>query len=332
MIFSIITPSYNQLDWLRLCIASVRDQVLPPTLDSHPPDVIIEHIIQDAGTPNIGTFAQELGAEFYLEGQLIYGANDGSADGLRVNSRSTDGRFIGYSLKIFSEKDAGMYDAVNRGFKRCSGDIVCYINCDEQLLEGALEKVHNFFGKNLSCEILSAGCLIVNTEGDLETVRPGLVPSLPHILTDHLPTLTASLFYRREVIKNNWNLFDSRYKDLADMLWVIDRLNEKRRFKRAAFYTSVFTDTGGNMNLLPNARSEASYIRSKVPSYFKKLKFLFVFRHRLTKLILGCYASFTLSYSIYTKATPSTRTNFKKHGRFGVWRSRLSPSALESDQ
>jgi len=24
--FSIITPSYNQIDWLRLCVASVRDQ------------------------------------------------------------------------------------------------------------------------------------------------------------------------------------------------------------------------------------------------------------------------------------------------------------------
>jgi len=27
MTFSIITPSYNQIDWLRLCVASVRDQV-----------------------------------------------------------------------------------------------------------------------------------------------------------------------------------------------------------------------------------------------------------------------------------------------------------------
>jgi len=27
LIFSIVTPSYNQLDWLRLCVASVREQL-----------------------------------------------------------------------------------------------------------------------------------------------------------------------------------------------------------------------------------------------------------------------------------------------------------------
>ena len=27
MTFSVVTPSFNQLDWLRLCVSSVRDQV-----------------------------------------------------------------------------------------------------------------------------------------------------------------------------------------------------------------------------------------------------------------------------------------------------------------
>src|SRR4249920_605055 len=39
MTFSIITPSYRQSDWLKLCIASVADQ-----------EVAAEHIIQDAGS------------------------------------------------------------------------------------------------------------------------------------------------------------------------------------------------------------------------------------------------------------------------------------------
>jgi len=151
-----------------------------------------------------------------------------------------------------------------------------------------------------------------------------LVPSLGHILTDHLPTLTASLFYRKEVIKNKWNLFDSRYKDLADMLWMIDRLAEKRLFKRASFYTSAFADTGQNMNLMPNARAEANYLQSKIPPYLKRLKFFYVIRHRLTKFLAGCYAPCTIKYSIYTKSSPNARAKFERHGRFGVWKSRLS--------
>lgn len=40
---SIITPSYNQLDWLDLAVASVADQQ----------GVQLEHIVRDAGTPGI---------------------------------------------------------------------------------------------------------------------------------------------------------------------------------------------------------------------------------------------------------------------------------------
>ena len=37
---SVITPSYKQLGWLKLCAASVADQA----------GVEVEHIVQDAGT------------------------------------------------------------------------------------------------------------------------------------------------------------------------------------------------------------------------------------------------------------------------------------------
>jgi hypothetical protein len=36
MTVSTITPSYKQLDWLRLCVASVRDQVADQLTDERP--------------------------------------------------------------------------------------------------------------------------------------------------------------------------------------------------------------------------------------------------------------------------------------------------------
>jgi len=42
MLFSIITPSFRQLDWLGLCAASIADQ-----------EVNVEHLVQDAGSPGM---------------------------------------------------------------------------------------------------------------------------------------------------------------------------------------------------------------------------------------------------------------------------------------
>ncbi len=100
MKFSIITPSFRNSDWLKLCIASVADQQ----------GVEFEHIVQDSCS------------------------DDGTQDWLPHESR----------VKAFIEKDAGMYDAVNRGYRRATGDILAYLNCDEQYLPGALRAVREF--------------------------------------------------------------------------------------------------------------------------------------------------------------------------------------------
>jgi len=38
-----------------------------------------------------------------------------------------------------------MYDAVNPRLPPATGDILAYLNCDEQYLPGALESVRDFF-------------------------------------------------------------------------------------------------------------------------------------------------------------------------------------------
>ena len=51
MRFSIVTASYEQLDYLVCCIASVSDQE----------GATVEHIVQDAGSPGIEEFAEKMG-------------------------------------------------------------------------------------------------------------------------------------------------------------------------------------------------------------------------------------------------------------------------------
>lgn len=332
MRFSVITPSFKQLDWLRLCVASVRDQVAAETggmlndeccmVDGNPefkiqnskskiPPLAVEHIIQDAGTPGIEDFAREIGADFYRDGKLI------SHSPFRIPN---------YSLTVYCEADAGMYDAVNRGIQRATGDVVSYINCDEQYLTGALSHLAEFFSIHSDCELLSAGCLVVDPEGTLVTLRPGLVPWLWHVQSDHLPVFTASLFYRRSLMKEKWKRFDTRYKDCADAAWILDRLRDGTRFQSIAFYTTAFTDTGENMNLMPNARAEAAYLRSTTPAPVRTLRPLWVALHRLRKFWLGCYRPQRLRYAIYLLQEPAIRKMFDTEGAHGIWKNRIQPT------
>lgn len=73
--------------------------------------VELEHIIQDVGTPGIEDFLLS-DFEDLLESK---------------------------HLKLWVEKDGGLYDAVNRGYRRATGDILAYLNWDEQYLPGALK-------------------------------------------------------------------------------------------------------------------------------------------------------------------------------------------------
>ena len=115
--FSIVTPSFRNSSWLKLCIASVADQE----------GIEFEHIVQDAGS------------------------DDGTLDWLPQDKR----------VKAFIEKDGGMYDAVNRGYRRAQGELLAYLNCDEQYLPGALKVVHDFFERHPEIEVALAGAIVI---------------------------------------------------------------------------------------------------------------------------------------------------------------------------
>jgi len=54
-------------------------------------------------------------------------------------------RSYGDRVKWISEKDRGQSDAINKGFRMASGDVLCWINSDDILLPRALSKVAAYF-------------------------------------------------------------------------------------------------------------------------------------------------------------------------------------------
>ena len=171
MKFSIITPSFRNSDWLKLCIPSVADQS----------EVEVEHIVQDSCS------------------------DDDTKNWLPKDTR----------VKAFIEKDSGMYDAVNRGFRRVQGDVLAYLNCDEQYLPRALKTVGDFFTAHPQIEAVFTDSIVADPDGNYICHRPSLVPR-KHSMWVRFPVLTCGVFIRRSVAAERGILFDTKWRDLGD--------------------------------------------------------------------------------------------------------------------
>ncbi len=80
---------------------------------------------------------------------IIDGAStDGTAEWLKKETTPT--------TTGVSEKDNGMYDAINKGLKMAKGEIIAYLNCDEQYLPGTLEYVSRWFEENPDVDMIFA--------------------------------------------------------------------------------------------------------------------------------------------------------------------------------
>lgn len=232
-----------------------------------------EHIVQDAGS------------------------DDGTLEWLRYDGR----------VKLFVEHDKGMYDAINRGLARASGEIAGYLNCDEQYLPGALKAVRGFFEQNPSVDVVFGDVVMVNTAGDYLWHRKMQVPLQYHTWTCHLSTLSCGTFFRRRVFAERGYRFDPALRDVGDGQLMVRMLQDGVRMGTLGVFTSIFTLTGANMSVAPNARRENRELRRSAPFWARSLRPLFVLQHRFRRFFGGMYRQEPFSFSLYTLTSPSRR-------------------------
>jgi glycosyltransferase involved in cell wall biosynthesis len=224
-------------------------------------------------------------------------------------------------VKAFIEKDKGMYDAVNRGWRRATGEILAYLNCDEQYLPGALRAVEQFFRENPDTDVVFADTIVVGSKGEFISCRKSLVP-WENVMWVYNPVISSSIFIHRRVLDQHGLFFDTKWRDLGDKVWTIAFLQKKLRMKVLRRYTSVFTDTGENMNLKPNAVRERQEVMEMAPGWVRRFKWLLLQTHRARAVANGLYTEKPFTYSIYTLADPEQRVEFFVPNPTGVWRTR----------
>jgi glycosyltransferase involved in cell wall biosynthesis len=189
---------------------------------------------------------------------------------------------------MISEKDSGMYDAVNKGLKHSSGKICAYLNCDEQYLPGVLEKVRKIAESQPFVDLWVGDVIVVDETGQALCQRKVLAPSLNHVWTCHLPAFTAATFFQRRVIEEGF-FFDTSYRAAADAEWFV-RLMEKRKTTQSlGFFCSTFTDGGDNLGLTSTATEERKRLNRTAGSLKNWLSWLWVGLHRIRRVVSGCH-------------------------------------------
>jgi glycosyltransferase involved in cell wall biosynthesis len=241
-------------------------------------------------------------------------SDDGTLDWLPSDAR----------VKAYAEKDTGMYDAVNRGLKKSSGELLAYLNCDEQYLPGTLSAVSDYFDRHPGVDVLFADSLVVDGQGGFMCYRKVQTPNKYHTMVSHLQTFTCSMFFRRKVIDDYGLFFDAKWRAAGDADWVLRVLQAKVRVGILRRFTSAFTDTGANMCLSANAKKEEALIVASAPAWARKLRRALIWHHRLRRLLGGIYRQQPFDYSIYTLASPEKRVAFHVEKPTFIWKSRLA--------
>ena len=116
-----------------------------------------------------------------------------------------------------SEPDNGIYDAVNKGVNRATGDIIAILNSDDVWLPNTLERVAALFSRNPDIGIVSGSIEVwEDITGGARVVLKSSLLHLPKGMTIQHP----ATFVRRGVY-GRVGLFDTRYRIGADYDFVL---------------------------------------------------------------------------------------------------------------
>ena len=236
------------------------------------------------------------------------GSTDGTVDWLKSQK----------DIIWMSEKDNGMYDAINKGLKLARGEIIAYLNCDEQYLPGALVRVGRFFAQNPSTDVIFGHALIVDDEGCLLSYRRAYKLRYNYIRSSILYNLSCTMFFKRKLIEEGVS-FDSSLRDVADADFVLKAIRNGYKFSIINDYLSVFMWTGRNMSLGENAKKEKSLLELRYGKINPFIKVILNALRYVEKLFSGAYfQKWPLNYSIYVN-DEKLRKDFKINHATFMW-------------
>jgi glycosyltransferase involved in cell wall biosynthesis len=118
-------------------------------------------------------------------------------------------------LQWVSEPDKGQTDAINKGFRKATGDWLMWLNADDYLLPGALARVQTFAAEHHHADIIYGDCYFVKEDGRVTSRKREFDFDFNMLLFYGCFIPSTSAFYKRAVVDAGF-LLDASYKVCMD--------------------------------------------------------------------------------------------------------------------
>lgn len=173
---------------------------------------------------------------------------------------------------FLSELDNGMYEAMNKGIKAATGDILYFLNSDDVFYdEYVVQNVVKIFETNSDTELVYGPILIKDPDTNEVFIQAHDYITKSYFIYGAI--CQQGIFYKASTFKK-CGLFDDKYKIVGDYEWVLRafyKYNIKREYYRgiiAIFRNGGVSDPNKLSNLHYNER------RKVVKDYFNILSIL----------------------------------------------------------
>ncbi len=204
-----------------------------------------------------------------------------------VDGESTDGTMdivhgyaARYPIKVISEQDSGIYNAMNKGILLSSGDFILFLNsgdcfCNKQVLQKIEKKINNnnrkdiYYGNTVLC-YNKRKVVLTEDRGKLYKMLAGYMP------------VHQSVFFAGDRLRNR--LFSESYRLRSDFDWLLEAKRKRYLFQNVAFPISAYSVDGisgrGKSKLLMERET-----RTIITKYYPWMKLLFSYYRGIIELL-----------------------------------------------
>lgn len=190
-----------------------------------------------------------------------------------IDGGSTDGtmeiikKYHQQIALTLSEKDNGIYDAMNKGLKKASGDFVLFLNAGDELFSN--DTIEKIFSGSEDADVYYGNTAIVNKSGIVVGDRRLSPPEKLNWKSLRFGMCVShQSFIARRLLCDFYN---TNYKVSADIDWVINVLKQSEKTVNTRLYISKFLEGGVSNKRRKKALLERFKIMVKHYGFFQTI-------------------------------------------------------------